>query len=617
MKQSAHHRGLWRQRAATLAKLLLLCLLCPPIAGAQDVQRKVLVLYSTGRDAVIARTAERDLPLLLDNGLDRRLDYHAEYIDAGRFADPVYQQGFRDFLSLKYTGIRFDLVIGMQDVAIQFLQRHRSNLFPATPIVYLARNKVSPDLPNSTGIVADVDFTSTVTLARAVHPGLNEVFVISGAGSRDQALERQARAQFQRYDPQVKFTYLSGLRTEDLENRLAALPANSIALYVLVYEDGAGEPFQPLQYLERLTERANRPVYSWVDSTFGHGVLGGHMQRLEPQIGAVAALGLRVLAGEPADSIPVTTAARLDVPQMDWRQLRRWGISEKRLPAGTEVVFRTPGVWERYRTYIVGAIAVLVGQTTLIVGLLVQAARRKRAEEQLRRSQDELRRSSERIRDLGGRLLKAQEAERSRLARELHDDVGQQMALLSMDLQALKMADPAMGGKAETLAREAIARTDNIARSLHDLSHRLHPAKLRVLGLVPALNGLQRELSKSEMSTTAISFSHDNVPAGLPHDLTLCLFRVAQEALQNAMRHGRAQRISMHLQGGLSSLAMTIVDDGAGFDVKGTWGNGLGLVSMTERVESIGGGMTIRSSPGAGTAIEVTVPVRAGAVEVG
>jgi signal transduction histidine kinase len=322
-----------------------------------------------------------------------------------------------------------------------------------------------------------------------------------------------------------------------------------------------------------------------------------------------------VLNGEPAANIAVTTASRLDVAQVDWRQLRRWGISEKRLPAGTEVLFRTPGVWERYRMYIVGAIALLLAQTALIVGLLLQAAHRKRAEEQVRRGREELRLSSERIRDLGGRLLQAQEDERSRLARELHDDVGQQMALLSMDLQALKMADPAMADKAGTLAREAIARTDTIARTLHDLSHRLHPAKLRVLGLVPALNGLQRELSKSETSTSTISFSHDNVPAGLPHDLTLCLFRVAQEALQNAMRHGRARTIAMHLRGSPSSLTMTIVDDGVGFDVKETWGSGLGLVSMTERLESIGGGMSVRSSPGAGTRIEVNVPIPAASPE--
>src|SRR5688572_11492477 len=172
--KSVYRPGSRRLAAATLAAIVLFCL--PGAAGGQDVQRKVLVLYSTGRDAVISRTAERDLPLLLENGLNRHLDYHSEYIDAGRFPDPGYQEGFRDFLNLKYTGLTFDLVIGMQDVAIQFLQRHRRDLFPDTPIVYLARTKVSPELPNSTGIIADIDFARTVALARAVDPGLKEVF---------------------------------------------------------------------------------------------------------------------------------------------------------------------------------------------------------------------------------------------------------------------------------------------------------------------------------------------------------------------------------------------------------------------------------------------------------
>ena len=551
---------------------------------------------------------------MLDHGLARRLDYHSEYIDAGRFSDPIYEAGFRDFLRLKYAELRFDLVIAMQDVAIQFLEKNRSDLFPDTPIVFFARNPPRR-LPNSTGGIAAVNFADTVALAQSLQPGLKQVFVVTGAGNRDQTLERQARAQFRRFEPQLRFTYLSGLRTRDLEDRLAALPPDSIIYYVLVYEDGAGALFQPLEYLDRIAARANRPIYSWVDSTIGHGVVGGNLQRLEVQVAAVARLALRVLSGETAENIPAE-AIPLDAVQVDWRQLRRWGINEARVPPGTQVLFREPGVWERYRRYIVGASALLLAQTALIVGLLVQAARRKRAEEQVRRNQEELQRNSERIRDLGGRLLNAQEAERSRLARELHDDVGQQMALLSMDLQTLSGFDQDSDGEAEKLAREALTRADSIAKALHDLSHRLHPAKLRLIGLVSALNGLQRELSRSDKSDVEITFSHDFVPPALPHDLTLCVFRVVQEALQNAIKHGHAKTISMHMKGTPSSLGLTIVDDGVGFDADKAWGKGLGLVSMTERLESIGGTMAIHSSPGAGTCIEVTAPIAAGRAAV-
>jgi signal transduction histidine kinase len=589
--------------------MFLLCL--PGVVRAQDVQRKVLVLYSTGRDAAISVAGERELPRILDNALTRHLDYHSEYIDAGRFPDPIYQAGFRDFLRLKYAGLRFDLVFAILDVSIQFLEKYRSELFPDTPIVFFARTRLAAELPNATGLTGEVDFARTVTLARSLHPALKEVVVVGGAGSRDRTLERQARAQFRQFEPQLKFSYLTGLGTAELEGKLAALPPNSIVYYILVYEDGTGALFQPLEYLDRISAGANRPTYSWVDSTIGHGVVGGSLQRLDAQVAAIAKVGIRVLSGEPAETIPVATL-NLDVAQVDWRQLRRWGISQARVPAGTQVLFREPGMWERYKEYIVGAIAILLAQAALIVGLLVQAARRQRAEAQVRRNQEELQRNSERIRDLGGRLLGAQEAERSRLARELHDDVGQQMALLAMDLQTLSAFDQNPDGEAEKLAREALARTDNIAKTLHDLSHRLHPAKLRLIGLVAALKGLQRELAQSEKSDVAITFSHEHVPGTLPHDLTLCVFRVVQEALQNAIKHGHARTISMHLKGSPSTLALTIVDDGAGFDVESVWGKGLGLVSMTERLESIGGIFAIHSSPGAGTCVEVNAPIGSG-----
>jgi signal transduction histidine kinase len=310
-----------------------------------------------------------------------------------------------------------------------------------------------------------------------------------------------------------------------------------------------------------------------------------------------------VLRGELADSIP-TSSPDLNVTQVDWRQLRRWGISEARVPAGTLIRFREPSAWDRYTFYILIALAVVLAQTALIAGLLVQRTRRRQAEGQVRGSQTELRTSYERIRDLGSRLLNAQETERSRIARELHDDISQQMALLEIDLELL---GGAVQGDAEGLAGEVLNRAQSIAKSVHDLSHRLHPAKLRLIGLVAALHGLQRELSQSHI---AITFTHDNVPSTLPPELTLCLFRIVQEALQNAIKYSGAHQVSVHLSCSSDGLALTIVDDGVGFDVTAAWGKGLGLISIDERLEAIGGTFEIRSKPGAGTRLEVTVPFR-------
>jgi signal transduction histidine kinase len=295
----------------------------------------------------------------------------------------------------------------------------------------------------------------------------------------------------------------------------------------------------------------------------------------------------------------------LSVSQVDWRQLRRWGISEARVPAGTLVRFREPSAWGRYKAYVLSAAAVLLAQTLLIAALLVQRSKRRQAEQQLSGNRAELRGSYERIRDLGARLLNAQEAERARIARELHDDISQQLVLLATDLELIRTAPQAQ----TTLAEEASARAQGLAKSVHDLSHRLHPAKLRLMGLVPALTSLQHELSHSGIT---IVFTHHDVPSALPADLTLCLFRVVQEALQNALKYSKAQKVSVHLSGGSDVVALMIADDGVGFDVDAAWGEGLGLLSMDERLEAIGGTLEIHSNPGGGTRLEVTVPLPAG-----
>jgi signal transduction histidine kinase len=293
----------------------------------------------------------------------------------------------------------------------------------------------------------------------------------------------------------------------------------------------------------------------------------------------------------------------LNVRQVDWRQLRRWGISESRVPEDTRVLFRNPSVWDRYWPYILAAAAVLLAQTLLIAGLLVHRRMRRQAEDQTRGSEEALRNSYERIRDLGSRLLQAQDTERSRIARELHDDISQQVALLSIDLELLSGVVPPDG---EALAVEVMNRTQELVRSVHDLSHRLHPTKLRLIGLVSALQSLQRELSRPE---TAITFTHEDVPANLPADLTLSLFRVVQEALQNALKYSRAQAVNVNLRGGPGSLVLTIADNGVGFDVDASWGKGLGLISIGERIEAIGGTLDIRSRPGGGTSFTISVPL--------
>jgi signal transduction histidine kinase len=278
--------------------------------------------------------------------------------------------------------------------------------------------------------------------------------------------------------------------------------------------------------------------------------------------------------------------------EVDWRELQRWKLSESRLPAGTIVSFKNPSPWDRYKGYIIGAALVLLAQTVLIFALLVERRQRHRAEM--------------RVRDLGGRLLHEQENERARIARELHDDISQQLALLQVDLKLLRLDGPAA-----EMAADLARIVDDVAHSVHDLSHRLHPARLRLIGLVGALNGLQRETSRADM---VVTFSHEDVPASIPPDLALALYRVVLEALQNAAKYSHAGHVRVTRRGAAGHLSLAVLDDGVGFDVHDGFGKGLGLISMRERLDAFDGTVDIQSAPGAGTRVLVEVPVTFDAV---
>jgi signal transduction histidine kinase len=587
----------------------------PAAAGSmrdvEDHPPQVIAIYSTRRDAQLSIVGDRELPRLLEDGLNGRIDYYSEFIDPQRFAEPRYQTTLSEFLRLKYRDRRFDLVLAIDDGATNFVAEHRDVFSGSPPVVFFASSRGVGKPADSTGVIAEINLAGTVSLASSLDPDLRHLFVVIGAEKSDESFARTAQAQFRVFEPRVEFTYLAGLPTSALAERLRALPAHSAVYYLSVGRDGGGNYVHPLHYLDTIVGAANAPTYSWVDSTMGRGIVGGSLKSQSAQIAALAHLGVRVLRGEPIETIPLALRD-LNVVQVDWRQLRRWGLRESRLPAGTSVLFRDPSPWERYRLYILTALMVLVAQTALIAGLLIQRRQRRQAERRVIESRAELRASYDRIRDLGGRLLKAQESERSHIARELHDDAGQQLALIEMDLKLL-------GGGARSnadLAAETLDRVRSVSRSIRELSHRLHPAKLRLIGLVVALKGLEAEMSQPGMD---VVFTHEGVPSSLPPDVTLCLFRIAQEALQNARKYSGARRVSVHLSAGPAGLSLTIVDDGAGFDVAGAWARGLGLVSMKERVEAIGGAMVIRSAPGAGTLVQVTAPlggVQSGSVAV-
>jgi PAS domain S-box-containing protein len=222
--------------------------------------------------------------------------------------------------------------------------------------------------------------------------------------------------------------------------------------------------------------------------------------------------------------------------------------------------------------------------------------------------------SEESLEELSGRLITAQEEERTRIARELHDDFSQRLALQGIGLGQLwkKLLESQVEERAKVL--ELLKRTQEISSDLHSLSHQLHSSKLEHVGLVPALIGLCEEMSSQYR--IQIEFTDRGIPSEIPKDVALCLFRIAQEALGNVVKHSRAKQAQAELYGANNEIRLRIVDAGVGFDpaLRSALA-GMGLVSMRERLRLVGGRLSVRSEPMRGTEILVEVPLSVSANE--
>jgi signal transduction histidine kinase len=216
--------------------------------------------------------------------------------------------------------------------------------------------------------------------------------------------------------------------------------------------------------------------------------------------------------------------------------------------------------------------------------------------------------AEEALAHVGRRLIEAHEEERTWIARELHDDINQRIALLSGQLEQLAQHAPNSGVEVPDHIRHVRQDLIDLGNDVQALSHRLHSSKLEYLGIAVAANGLCRELS--EQQKVKIEFSHSGIPHSLSKETSLCLFRVLQEALQNAIKHSGERHFRVELHGTLGEIQLTVSDSGVGFDQHVAVDRfGLGLISMRERLRLVDGEFSIESHPGRGTTIHARVPL--------
>jgi signal transduction histidine kinase len=361
--------------------------------AAQDPKR-ILILYDENKDDFpgLART-DRSLREAFRAGLEK-VEIYSESMNLSLSKRAGYDSLLADFYRTKYTGIKPDLIVAVMEPALDFLLRHSDRIFPGVPIVFAsidASTIKSKRLPgNVTGVLLKRMYSPTLDVALRLQPDTREVFVAGGGASPfDQLLQKLVRRDLRAFEGRVHINYLFGLPMDALLTRLSSLPPHSVILYLSMLSDGSGRRFVPADALSSIVASANAPVYVFLDQYVGLGAVGGNVYSFEAHGAQVAALGLQILRGASPASLPMRELGA-QVNLFDARQLRRWNLKAARLPLGSVIRNQESSVWALYRWYIIGTIALLLTEGTLIGGLLLARARQRRAEAEARRQRDDL-----------------------------------------------------------------------------------------------------------------------------------------------------------------------------------------------------------------------------------
>jgi signal transduction histidine kinase/ABC-type uncharacterized transport system substrate-binding protein len=742
--------------------------------GGPEPARRVLLLYSERRLTPAIVTVDGVLRSTLESRSPVPVAFYTEYLDLNLFDGNAPPPELRELLRRKYATRPPDLIVAAGSRALRIALHNRAALFASAPVVFVSVDPIAaadlPLDPDVTGTWLRMGWTETLDLARRLQPATSRAVVITGSSPADRVWLEQARRQLAAPAGGIEVVYRAPLSMEEVLKEVGSLSGGTVVLVGPFLRDATGRDFRTPDAIKRIVAASAVAVYGLTDTSVGTGVVGGEVVSFEAHGRVAAELAISVLAGER----PPPTDAGTTVTTVDARQVERWGIDPRRLPATSLMRFQEPSLWD-YRWYLAGGVAVLLLQSALIGGLLLQRAQRRRAqlrlaerlrfetllselsaiftgpvpaeadrrvEAGLRRLVEELdvdwatvrafaetaegislthawrrervpprptliredetpwvfarlrenrivhlaqlgdlpaeaavdrrslealgtgstvmvplvatgavvgclslgtsgrvrgwpdeliprlqllaevfanalerqrsagaaRESEAQIRDLAGRLLTAQEEERRRIARDLHDGVNQELAAVAIALSGLEGRLP--GDVASDLRQEVTrlqSRTVEAAEAIRSLSHTLHPGVLQHTGLVAALRGYCRQFEREH--NLSVAFKTDGELEPVPPDVALCLYRVTQEGLRNAARHAGAREAWVTIRREGDDVVLAIGDDGRGFDLAEGRRLGLGLISLDERVRLVRGRLTIDTQRQAGTEIRVVVPL--------
>jgi signal transduction histidine kinase len=380
-----------------ICPLILLLVFAPAFdASASLPPKRVLLLYSEDKAHPAHELTDQGIRAVFRSNKLFDVQLYTEYLDLARFSGPGHIHAVAEYLRRKYAASKIDAIISVYPAALHFLMGEEVNVFSGVPVVAceILRTSAenldrSPWRRFTTGVILGDNAARVLESALRLRPGTKRFALVAGTAPNDGYSEMIFRNALKPYAGKIDLIDLTKLSMQETLARVGSLPPDTILLYSSILRDGSGQIFVPREALSLVSRAANAPVFGFYETLLGFGIAGGRLVSFEQQGREAAALALRIMGGESPASIPFG-GEEAYVNGYDWRELKRWGISEKMLPAGSIVKFEPPSMWEEHKGTILGGVFFIIIEALLIFGLLVNLHKRKQAEKEARQRRDEL-----------------------------------------------------------------------------------------------------------------------------------------------------------------------------------------------------------------------------------
>jgi signal transduction histidine kinase len=585
--------------------VLLLCTFVLPVQlhAVENPLQKILILHSYHRGHKWTDDQHAGLEAALKNDADANQIY-VEYMDANRMDWGRDFETLYDVYHRKYAHLKFDVICTTDGEAFQFVRMYGDRLFRGTPVVFSGINYVKlSDLAGTmpvTGVNEEADLRANIELILRLHPRTKQIVFINESTPTGQRVRDEFSRVIPSFEKSIDFLVLDNVDTRYLLSVVGALPSTSIILYGAFGRDAAGRIFDYREIISLIARSSPVPIYSPWDFNLGHGIVGGVMTTGYSQGEAAGRLASRVLHGGRTANIPVVMASP-KAYLFDYERLKHFRIAKELLPRGSTLINHPESFVERYRRAIAVVTVTIVGLLAVITVLTINIRQRKVTEAKLKASRTELR-------GLAWRLAEAEDAERKRISRELHDEIGQNLTLLGLNLSVLKsvIGREKIDGIGQRMS-DSVALVKQTTERVRNLMNKLRSPVLDDYGLGPAMDLYARQWTERTGINLIIRSS---APAPrLPAPVENALFRIFQESLTNVVKHADASQVIVTTTAKKGTFVFSIEDNGRGYDTMAGGQRGWGLIGMKERAEAVSGTCRIRSGPGLGTHVTVEVPL--------